>query len=53
MATEAQRRASRAWKLRNPEKHNEMNIRYYFKKKWKMSREEAQILGCVRFLFKE
>ena len=53
MATEAQRRASRAWKLRNPEKHNEMNIRYYFKKKWHMTKEEAQILGCVRYLFKE
>ena len=52
MASEAQRRARQAWKRRNPEKHNEMNTRYYFKKKWGMSKEEAQILGCVRYLFR-
>jgi len=53
MATEAQRKARQAWKKRNPEKHNAMNLRYYYKKKWcGMSQEEAQILGCVRYLFR-
>jgi len=53
MATEAQRRARQAWKKRNPEKHNAINLRCYYKKKWSMTREEALILGDVRYLFKE
>ena len=51
MATEAQRRAGQACKARNPAKHSEMNIRYYFKKKWGMSKEEDEIAGCVRYIY--
>ena len=53
MESEAQKRARQAWKKRNPEKHNAINLRCYYKKKWSMTREEALILGSIRYLFKE
>jgi len=54
MASDAQKRARQAWKARNPDKHNAMNLRYYYKRKWCMPREEALILGSIRrYLFIE
>ena len=52
MATPAQRKARQAWKRRNPEKHCTHVKECYFRKTYGMTKEEAQILGCVRYLFK-
>ncbi len=52
MTSEAQRRARQAWKKRNPEKHCNHVKECYFRRTYGMTKEEAHILGCIRYLFR-
>lgn len=52
MATEAQRRARNAWNKRNAEKNASYRMKHYYKHTYGMTKEEAKVLSCVRYLFR-